>query len=210
MVTSAWGALSSLAIGIVTRTLGRLRRDFPRITVSMREDFNDLLIEAVATGNTDLSVCSESGTHQELSFEHLFDDELMLVTRQGRGLARFKVIDWEALASESIVMTARLTSTREHIAAALGAHGINRPAEYEVASMAASLSMVRAGFGVTFISRVALKDMETSGLTAIRVRNPAIRRMGIYRRIDRTPSPASTKFTELLRAEARRTAARQR
>ena len=50
------GTLSSLAIGIVTPALGRLRRDFPGITVSMREDFNGILIEHVASGETDLSV----------------------------------------------------------------------------------------------------------------------------------------------------------
>lgn len=202
------GALSSLSIGIVTRTLARLRDNFPGISVSMREDFNDVLVDLVAAGDTDLSVCSEVSPRLGLAFEHLFDDELMMVIERTRPLASAGVIDWAALAEEPLVLTARRTATREHVEAALALHGISKPAEYEVASTPTALAMVRAGFGSAFISRVALQDLDTRGLKAVRMREPAMRRMGIYRRIDRTPSPASIKFAQLLKVEVDRTVPR--
>lgn len=199
------GSLSSLAIGIVTRTLTQLRTAFPGITVTMREDANDRLVDLVAGGDTDLSVCSEISSAPGLTFDSMFDDELAVVMQQGNALARHRMISWDQLADEPLVLTARGTSTRESVAAALARHGISKPAEYEVASTPTAISLVRAGFGSTFVSRVALLDMDTKGLKAVRMREPALRRMGIYHRSDRMPSPAALRFAELLKAEAQAT-----
>lgn len=202
------GTLASLAVGVVTRTLARLRDDFPGITVSMREDFNDALVDLVAAGETDLGVCSEVRPRPGLDFEFLFEDELMIVIKRGSPLAAHAVVDWAQLADASLVLTARRTATREHVEANLAAHGIAKPVEYEVASTATALAMVRAGFGSAFISRAALEELDVSGLKATHMRDPATRRMGIYRRADLAPSPASAKFSEVLKVEAQRTARR--
>ena len=52
---------------------------------------------------------------------------------------------------------------------------------------------------------VGWAELDTKGLISRRMQNPAVRRMGIYRRSDRTSSPASDKFAELLRVEAKQT-----
>lgn len=204
------GSLSSLAIGIVTRTLAHVRTEFPGITVSLREDANDRLVDLVAAGDTDLSVCTEVGSAPGLVFDPMFDDELVMVMQQDNPLGKARRISWDQLQDEPLVLTARGTSTRESVAAALTRHGIDKPAEYEVASMPTSISLVRAGFGSTFISRVALLDTDRKGLKAVRMKNPALRRMGIYRRSDRTASPAVLKFIELLKLEAAGTVGRLR
>lgn len=202
------GSLSSLSVGIVTRTLARLRKPFPGITVSMLEDFNDVLVDRLASGETDLAVCSQVADRPGLSFEPMFDDELVLVSKQGTALARRKVVDWEDLVDQPLVLTARRTATREHVDAALAARGIAKPVDYEVASTPTSLAMVRAGFGSAFVSRVALQELDMAGLKSARLRQPPVRRMGIYRRTDRAPAPAELTFVEFLRTEAAETARR--
>lgn len=202
------GTLASLAVGIITRTLGRLRHDFPGISVSMREDFNDGLVDLVANGETDLTVCSEIGPQQGLSFEYLFDDELLLVSTRGGHFARLKALDWETVAQQPLVMTVRRTATRRHVDAAFTARGIYKPAEHEVASTPTALAMVRAGFGSAFVSRAALEDLDIAGLSVAHFREPALRRMGIYRRTDRSRSSASARFEEVLKLEVARTVQR--
>lgn len=204
------GSLSSLAIGVVTRTLAHVRAEFPGITVSLREDANDRLVDLVAAGETDLCVCTEISSAPGLSFDPMFDDELVMVMQEGNPLGAFRMLSWEQLHDEPLVLTARGTSTRESVAAALERHGLGKPAEYEVASMPTSISLVRAGFGSTFISRVALLDTDKRGIKAVRMRQPALRRMGIYRRADRTESPAVHKFIELLKLEVSETLTRLR
>lgn len=203
-------SLSSMAIGIVTRTLSHVRADFPGVTVSLREDANDRLVELVAAGDTDMSVCTEIASAPGLSFDPMFDDELVVVMQRGNPLARQRTLSWEQLEDEPLVLTARGTSTRASVSAALSRHGMGKPVEFEVASMPTSVSLVRAGFGSTFISRVALLDLDTRGLKAVRLREPPLRRMGIYFRADRAPAPAALKFTELLKLEVAATLSRLR
>ena len=71
--------------------------------------------------------------------------------------------------------------------------------------MFTALSMVRAGFGTTFIPAMVLGEVNMNGLVWKRLQRPSpMRRIGICRRGDRTVSPAAGKFEELLRAEVTR------
>ena len=205
------GTLASLAVGVVTRAVGGLRKGFPGMKVSMREDYNGALLERVAQGEVDFAVCAQSGATEGLSFEHLFDDELVAVMPLGDSRAGARPLRWSALKDESLVMTMRKSSTREHISAALAAHDITREADYDVANMFTALSMVRAGLGVTFIPLLVLPEVNMKGLGWARMAKPApVRRIGICRRSDRTASPASVKFEEVLRGEVDKVLRRQR
>jgi LysR family carnitine catabolism transcriptional activator len=199
------GTLASLAVGVVTRALGELRKSFPGVKVSMREDYNGPLLERVAQGEVDFAVCAHSSSVGGLHFEHLFDDELVAVMSRTDPKADVAVLRWSALKDESLVMLVRDSSTHEQIATALAANRISREADYEVANMFTALSMVRAGFGVTFIPAMVLGDVNMAGLAWKRLQRPApTRRIGICRRGDRTASPAAAKFEDLLRAEVKR------
>jgi LysR family carnitine catabolism transcriptional activator len=205
------GTLASLAVGVVTRALGELRKSFPGVKVSMREDYNGPLLERVAQGEVDFAVCAHSGAASGLHFDHLFDDELVAVMRRSDPKAELAILRWPALKEESLVMLVRDSSTHEQIAAALAANRITREADYEVANMFTALSMVRAGFGVTFVPAMALQEVNMAGLAWKRLQRPApMRRIGICRREDRTASPAAARFEDLLRTEVSRTRERTR
>ena len=194
-------SLASIAIGIVTRTLGHLRSEFPGISVTLREGANDAVVNFAATGDTDIAVCTEIASAPGLAFEQLFEDEMVMVMKRDHPLAKHRTVSWDQLAGLPLVLTARGTSTRDSVSACLARHGISRPAEVEVASMPTQIALVRAGFGSTFVSRVALLDLDMDGLKVARMRDPAVRRMGIYHRQERTLAPAVLKFMELLRLE---------
>lgn len=205
------GTLASLAIGVVTRTLGELRKGFPGVKVSLREDHNGPLLERVAQGEVDFAVCADSSAVTGLAFEHLFDDELVAVMNEADPKARVARLRWCALKDQSFVMLMRDSSTHEQVSAALMAHGITREADYEVANMFTALSMVRAGFGMTFIPAMVLGEVNMAGLAWKRMQRPSpTRHIGICRRGDRTASPAVAKFEELLRAEVKRVRLRTR
>jgi LysR family carnitine catabolism transcriptional activator len=204
------GTLASLAVGVVTRAVGGLRKSYPGIKVSMREDYNGALLERVAQGEVDFAVCAHSDAAEGLGFEHLFDDELVAVMRQGDNRIGDRPLRWSTLKDESLVMTVRQSSTREQVSAALASHDITREADYEVANMFTALSMVRAGLGVTFIPVLVLAEVNMKGLGWARMAKPApVRRIGICRRSDRTASPAALKFEEVLRGEVDKALRRQ-
>lgn len=204
------GTLASLAIGVVTRTLGELRKSYPGIKVSMREDYNGPLLERVAQGEVDFAVCAQSDAASGLQFEPLYEDELVAVMRRAEA-PREPLLRWSALQDASLVMLVRDSATHEQITAALAANRITREPDYHVANMFTALSMVRAGFGVTFIPAMVLHEVPMAGLAWRRLQRPVpLRRIGICRRSDRTPSPAAAMFERLLRAEVERTRERTR
>lgn len=194
--------LPSLAIGLVTRACGDLRRSFPGIKINIREGDNGSLLKRVALNEADFAVCAESADAAGVSFTHLFEDELVVVMKDDHHFARYKRLRWSWLCNESFIMTMRGSSTNEQITDAFKANKINKPPEYEVGSMVTALSMVRAGFGMTFIPMLVLPDVSLEGLACLRVEGPSpTRRIGICRRAGRTASPAALKFEELLKAQ---------
>jgi DNA-binding transcriptional LysR family regulator len=205
------GTLASLAISVVTRALGDLRKSFPGVKVSMREDYNGPLLERVAQGEVDFAVCAHSDSATELQFDHLFDDELVAVMHRTRATPDEPFLRWSALQDVPLVMLVRDSATRDQITAALAANRIIREPDYEVANMFTALSMVRAGFGVTFLPAMVIGEVNLAGLAWKRLQRPVpLRRIGICRRADRTASPAAAKFEQLLRAEVERTRKRTR
>jgi LysR family transcriptional regulator, carnitine catabolism transcriptional activator len=200
------GTLASLAIGVVTRALGELRRGFPGVKVSMREDYNGPLLERVAVGEVDFAVCAHGPAAAALQFEPLFDDELVAVMRRADAPEGSRVLRWSALQHRSIIMLVRDSATHEQVAGALAANRVTPERDYEVANMFTALSMVRAGLGVTFIPALVLREVNLAGLTWKRLQRPVpLRQIGICRRKDRSASPAASHFERLLRGEVQRT-----
>lgn len=194
------GATSSLATGVVAQTLEQLHEQYPRISVSLQEGYSEALADMVGRGGIDFAVCSEVKSAPGLDFEHLFDDEMVLVTRRGSPMAGRELVKWSDLASEPLVLTGRGTRACEQVLAALQQHGVTAPSKCEVASVQAGLTLVRAGFGSAFAYRAVLRYSEMSGLETIRIAEPALRRTGVYRRPDRELSPLSRRFLELIKA----------
>jgi LysR family carnitine catabolism transcriptional activator len=195
------GAVSSLAPGIVTRALGRLRREFPGVTVSLHEGLNDELVGRVAKGELDLAICSKTAAVPGLDFDPLFMDELVVVAPSTYRHTNVKQLKWADLDQESFIVGVRHSSVYELIAEAMAKNDIVIGTEYETANIFTSLSMVKAGFGFAFLPQIVSGDVNMDGLAAIRIENPPTRQIGVYRQSERTASPAATKFEDFLRFE---------
>lgn len=202
------GTLSSLAAGLVTRTLARLRRDFPGITVTLQEGGNGEIVAKVAKGELDMAVCARTDDPPGLTFTPLIDDELVIVAAESHRHAGAGRIAWSDLDGEVFIMALKNSATYDHVSARIAENNITLSAEYETATLLTGLSMARNGFGLTFMSQMVTPDLNMEGLAIVRVDDPPVRRIGIYHRSDRTPSPAAEKFKERLRGEL--SAVRQR
>lgn len=195
------GTLSTLAAGLVIRTLGQMRRDFPGVSVTLQEAGNDEIVSRVDKGAIDLAVCAWTEDAQGLNFQPLFDDELVVVAPLDHPRASVGRLNWKDLEEDSLVLPLRLSSTYRHISEAIREHGVSIKVEYEMATLSTGVSMVRNGFGVLFVSRFLTQEMNMDGLVALRIADPPVRKIGVYRKADRSPSPAAGKFEELLRSE---------
>ena len=197
------GTFPSLANGIVTQVLGRLHQEFPEISVTLKEGGNNDVISRVSEGELDLAVCTYVENTPGLTFHHLFDDELLLIAPANSRFASNEILTWNDIDNESFIRVMDNTRTQQ-IAAAFSAHHVTLSTKYEAASLSTALSMVRAGFGLAFMSGIVKNTINLDGLVALRIEDPPHRQLGIYRKSERTPSPAARKFEEFLAAELKK------
>ncbi|MDS1140628.1 LysR family transcriptional regulator [Pusillimonas sp. SM2304] len=197
------GSLQSLAIGLVIQALGDFRRSSPGVTVSLREDYNGALYDHVLRGELDFAVCAHSTKSNEIAFDELFEEELVVVMPYNHPLSQNELCRWHELQSEQLILMSHQSSTREQIAEAFAANHIVEKGAYDVASMFTALGMVREGFGVTLLPVTVLPEVNMLDLTTRRLKGPTpMRRIGVCRRTDRVLSPAAIQFKALLQSRS--------
>jgi DNA-binding transcriptional LysR family regulator len=196
----ALAVLPSLAFGFVTTALATYRHAYPGISVRLYEAHNGVAIDRVAQRQADFAVCTDLHIPSAMTFETLFEDELVAVLPAGHRLARRKAIEWPMLADETLILiSAQSSANNELVLQAFEQNGIEKAPDCEVLNIVTALSMVRAGFGVTIVPRVALPDLNMRGLAHRCLQGPALtRRIGLCSRRDRTVMPAAERFREVL------------
>jgi len=203
-----FGSVSSLAIGIVARTLGNLRKKYPGITATFQEGLNEDLVARVAKGELDFAVCAQSADATGLSFNAIYEEEMVLVLPRSDRRAGREKIQWADLDGENFVTGVRRSSVYHLISDIMASQNVQLGQEYEAASLFTQLSLVRSGFGFAFISELVKSDVNMEGLTTVKIQDPPARRSGIYRLAERSPSPAAITFQSLLKLEFAQTAKR--
>jgi DNA-binding transcriptional LysR family regulator len=177
--------------------------------VRLFEDQNPVLLHRVLDREVDFGIGTLSNPSKELAFRELMRDELMVVYDAHHALRGKRKITWRDLAAERLILLPKHSGVRDHTDRGLAASGIPYEPEYEVASMAMALSIVRVRLGVTLVPRVMLGELNMKGLRWSSVAEPhPARSLGVITRVDRPLSPAASAFVDALVA-ATRSAAKQ-
>lgn len=202
-----FASLPSVAFGFVTRALARFTSRHPAITVRLIEDQNLILLERVRNREVDFGIGTLEGEPRELEARPLLRDELMAVFPRKHEFAHRSRVRWAQLAAHSLVLLPKPTSVRGLADHGFAVSGAALEPAYEVANMVTALSMVRAGLGITIMPRIALAELNMSGLRCSRIGPPIpARTVGIITRAGRPLSPPAAAYVELLFAETRRSA----
>lgn len=196
------GTLSSLAIGVVTRALGRFVVQLPQVRVNVREDYNGALLERVVSGELDFSLCAYANAANELDFEQLCADNMVLLFKSGIMPSGTAELPWSELRDAKLIFYAGNTSSQEQVLSSLMARDIAPRTSFEVNSMFTGISMAREGLGFIFVPHLSLDDIDLKGLAWCHMEAPVpTRRIGIFKRRDRRFSPAAARFLKHLRPE---------
>jgi LysR family transcriptional regulator, carnitine catabolism transcriptional activator len=194
--------LPSVAFGIATATLALFNSLHPEITARLIEEPGLTLVDRVLSREVDFGVGILPSQHPELTFRELLRDDLTVVVPENHPLAKMKTVTWKELSRQALVLLPRQSNTRHLTERGFAAAGIGVEPTYEVANMVTALSMVRAGLGITFMPRMVLRELNMNKLHAATLHSPRPERIiGVITRVDRTLSPASQAFVELLFAE---------
>jgi DNA-binding transcriptional LysR family regulator len=193
------GTLPSFAFGGLAETLAQFKTRNPAVAIRLIENGNPEIVDSVKNGEVDFGIGVLIAPDNKLTFRKLLQDELVVVCPTGHDLAKRKRVSWSDIAKHTLILLYEQSSSRVVIDQAFAISGISVEPAIEVANMVTSMSMVRAGLGVTVMPRIALSPLRLQGLEIRPIRDPRPwRQIGIMARADRQLAPAAAAFIEML------------
>ncbi|MGB3434424.1 LysR family transcriptional regulator [Achromobacter sp.] len=192
--------LPSLAAGLLPQAIHRLNRDYPRITVCVRDTVASRVNDMTRSGEVDFGIGSPIKRDQELVWEQLVTDRFCAYMAHDYPWATPDTVTLKDLAEHPLILPVRESSIRTHIEAAADKLKISLPAAYEVVYNSTVLAMAAQGLGVAILSELAAREGDTNRLRCVSISNPPLyRHIGILRRAGRSLSRSAELLTTALR-----------
>jgi DNA-binding transcriptional LysR family regulator len=192
------GASTGPGGAVVPVLLGAFQREHPDLAVSLVVHDTQTVVELVAARELELGIVGASRRHRGVTFEPLFTDEVILATPARHRFAG-KTVSLDELRSEPLILMQEGAGVRQVIDDELRGAGLrfrDLDVRLELGLQESVRSAVRAGYGVTFISRSAVEaELEAGVLAEARVQGLAPRReLALVRATGRAPTRAAEAF----------------
>lgn len=159
------GASTGPGERILPSLLGAFHRDNPDVTVSLRVDDTETIVDRVLDRQLEVGIVGAERAHRSLVFEPFLRDEVVLVVPAGHALAGRALSAGELVDVPLVVQQegagVRTVVERELRALGIRARDLNVVAELGLQESAKSA--VEAGLGVTFLSRLAVEHELSEG-----------------------------------------------
>ena len=192
---------------ILPGLIGRFRLEHPSIKATLRITSSRIIAEKVVAGEYELGVVGARWNESRLNWTAMFSDELTLAVHPDHSWALRKAILLKDIGKEPFIMREPDSGTRKVFARILEKNGLKESSLQEVAeigSTAAIKEAVKAGIGISILSRRAvLDDVKCGRLVAVSVKDHKLQRpFYLIQRKNRALSPVASVFLDYLRDNA--------
>jgi DNA-binding transcriptional LysR family regulator len=192
---------------ILPGRVARFRERFPGVLVRVLAGDSAEVAEMVERGEVEAGFVGSTAARENLRFEAIWDDQLVLAVPAGHPLARREKVGLDRLGEEPFVIREPGSGTRQTVERALGDSAAGRELALDVVAELGSTAAVKQavirGLGLSILSRRALEIEIRAGLIrALRIPELSLERH-VYLVLDerRTRSPLCARFVEFLRSE---------
>jgi LysR family cyn operon transcriptional activator len=201
------GTTPTLNMGVVPQCVALFAQDHPSMQILVEENTSDGLIAGMREGHFDVAVAYQPQMLDDLLFEPLYTEELVLVVGDRHPLVRRKRLRMVELHRRELVLPPRKFTTRLQMDEAFKAAGAEPFVAIEFVSIAAMLALVERTALATIVSRSALPDRP--GLHAIPLEAPTlVRTPGLIWIRDLPRGPAVAAFAAIVRSVGKTSPAR--
>ncbi|NIF99588.1 LysR family transcriptional regulator [Burkholderia sp. Ax-1720] len=181
--------------------LPELIRDFRRQVPQARFEIRDGVassVEALVRGEeVDLGLTGGAAADPALEVLHAGEDRLVVICPRNHALARRRRVSAAEVAAEPLVLTARGTSVRAVVDAALAGAGCTPELACEPTYMMTAVAMVRGGLGLTILPASAREVLAEPELVARPIDDAAfVRPVALVKRRGRTLPRVAEAFAE--------------
>jgi len=197
------GASSGPGETVLPLLLGEFQQRHPDVHVALSVHDTQTIVDLVARRELELGVVGASRRHRGVAFEPFFRDEVILVCPPGHRFAG-RAIDLDELKDEPLILMQEGAGVRQVIEDELRRAGVrlrDLDVRLELGVKESVRIAVRAGFGVSFISRTSVEaDLAEGAIAEARVEGlePA-REISLVRATGRRPTRVADAFVAFAR-----------
>jgi DNA-binding transcriptional LysR family regulator len=197
------GASSGPGETVLPLLLGEFQREHPDVHVALAVHDTQTIVDLVARRELELGVVGASRRHRGVTFEPFFRDEVILVCPPGHRFAG-RTISVEELKAEPLILMQEGAGVRQVIEDELRHAGVrlrDLDVRLELGVKESVRIAVRAGYGVTFISRTSVESDLAEGAVAeaqVEGLEPA-REISLVRATGRRPTRVAEAFVAFAR-----------
>jgi DNA-binding transcriptional LysR family regulator len=159
------GASQTIAQYLLPSVIAAFRKSHPKVRVTAVTGNTDGILEALVAGKIELALIEGPERRKDLQIEPFMEDHMVLVVPPGHEWAGQSVTA-AMLSREPLLMREFGSGSRRVIEQALAAKGLKARdihISMEFDSTEGLLSAVEAGLGVTFVSRLAVRNQLALG-----------------------------------------------
>jgi DNA-binding transcriptional LysR family regulator len=173
------GSSTGLGEHVLPVLMGGFRRQNPRVAVTLRVESTETIIERVLGGDLELGIVGAVRPHRSLAYEPFLEDRIVLAVPPGHPFAG-RTVSLEELVREPLIAMQAGAGVRTVMEEELRRAGVrlrDLRIEMELGLQESAKAAVEAGFGVAFVSSLAverelrlgsLSTAEVAGIDAVR------------------------------------------
>lgn len=149
------GVIPTAGPYLLPRLLPTLRERWPKLQLLLREEQTAPLLERLRAGSLDAAILSLPLDGDDLRWEKLLEEPLLLALPRDHPLARRKRIAPEALAAEPVILLEEGHCLRDQSLAVCGAPGAGTRRDVHAAGLETLRQMVMGGAGIALVPELA-------------------------------------------------------
>lgn len=173
------GVIPTIAPFLLPIVLPEVRKRFPDLKITLREDLTANLLSRLAEHKLDFALIALPYDTNGLLVEELFDDDFWLVARAGDPALKGKEVTLPAKMAERLLLLEEGHCLREHSLQACKKADIRKAEGMEATSLLTLLQMVESGLGIALLPEMAVKSslLNSTELVAKALASPAPKRV---------------------------------
>ncbi|WP_150049676.1 MULTISPECIES: LysR substrate-binding domain-containing protein [Methylomonas] len=166
------GAFPTLSTYVFPGLVPLIRETLPRIRLILVEEKTEALMHKLKNGDIDMALLALPIADDFLQHEELFEDEFLLAVATDHELAKASQVQLSDLAGQKhMLLLEEGHCLRGHALKICRLHGVEEYQDVRATGLETLRQMVRAGSGITFMPRIAVRQQE-QGIRYIPFRPP--------------------------------------
>jgi LysR family hydrogen peroxide-inducible transcriptional activator len=157
------GVIPSIAPFMLPKLLPGLQKDYPRLSLHVREGLTQVLLAEVRAGRLDAAFIAHVPGMESFDCEEIATDPFLLALPSGHPLSGRTETDLADLANERLLLLDQGHCLREHVMTAIGRDGVVDENDVRASSIMTLVQLVDFGVGITLLPKIAIEAGAVAG-----------------------------------------------